>query len=102
MKNITVSVSDKAYHAARLWATANCTSISAAVQTYIEMLPKLNNSPGNLELINRTRQQARARDRAARKAAAEAAQRPATQPSAAGIFSALKAFIQKHAETVQH
>lgn len=27
MKNITVSVSDKAYHAARLWATANCTSI---------------------------------------------------------------------------
>ena len=70
MKNITVSVSDKAYKDARAWAALNCTSISAAVQAYIEVLPKVRTSPETLELINRVRQQARARDRAARKEAA--------------------------------
>jgi hypothetical protein len=102
MKNITVSVSDKAYATARVWAATNCTSISAAVQAYIEMLPKTKTNPENLEVINRIRQQARARDRAARKeAAAQNAQSPASKPSAASVFSAIKSFVQKHAETVQ-
>ena len=102
MKNITVSVSDKAYAAARAWAALNCTSISAAVQAYIEMLPKTKTNPENLELINRVRQQARARDRAARNGtAAQIQQSPAPTQSTASLFSALKSFIQKHAETVQ-
>jgi len=103
MKNITVSVSDKAYAAARAWAAVNCTSVSAAVQSYIEILPKTKTTPENLEFINRVRQQARARDRAAKnEAAAQNAQDPATQSSPTGIFSALLSFIQKHAETVPH
>lgn len=102
MKNITVSVSDKAYVAARAWAAVNCTSISAAVQVYIEKLPNVRTSPENLELINRTRQQARARDRADRnEAAAQSAQVPATRPSAASVISMLRSFIKKHAETVR-
>jgi hypothetical protein len=103
MKNITVSVSDKAYKDSRAWAVANSTSISAAVQAYIEILPRTKTSPENLELINRTRQQARARDRVARKeAAAQSAQSHAAQSSPTGIFSALLSFIQKRAETARH
>ncbi|MGP8253850.1 MAG: hypothetical protein ACLQHF_17615 [Terracidiphilus sp.] len=102
MKNITVSVSDKAYAAARTWAAVNCTSVSAAVQAYIEMLPKTKTTPENLEFINRVRQQARARDRAAKnEAATQIPQSPASKPSAASVFSALRSFLQKHAGTVQ-
>jgi hypothetical protein len=102
MKNITVSVSDKAYVAARAWAAVNCTSISAAVQAYIEILPRTKTSPENLELINLIRQQARARDRAARfEAASQNAQSPASRQSAASVFSALRSFLQKYAGTVQ-
>jgi hypothetical protein len=102
VKNITVSVSDKAYTFARTWAAANCTSVSAAVQAYIEMLPRTKTNPENLEVINRVRQQARARDRAARKeAATQNTSSPAPTSSAASVFSAIKSFLQKHAETVQ-
>jgi hypothetical protein len=102
MKNITVSVSDQAYKAARTWAVANCTSISAAVQAYIEILVKTNSASGNLELINRIRQQARARDRAARnEAAAQVPQSPASQLSPTDTQSLLRTFIQKRAESVQ-
>ncbi|MGA7343754.1 MAG: hypothetical protein WBE72_05915 [Terracidiphilus sp.] len=41
MPNITVSVSEKAYRAARLWAALNDTSVSAVVQYCIERLPNL-------------------------------------------------------------
>ncbi len=102
MKNITVSVSDNAYTAARTWAAANCTSVSAAVQAYIEVLPRTKTTPENLELINRTRQQARARDRAARKEAAnQNTSSPASTSSATSVISALTRFLQKRKETVQ-
>jgi hypothetical protein len=102
MKNITVSVSDQAYIAARARAASNCTPVSAAVQAYIAVLPRTKTTPGNLELINRTRQQARARDRTARKeAATQNTLSPASKPSAASIFSTLMHFLQKHTENVQ-
>jgi hypothetical protein len=36
MKNITVSVADETYRAARIWAAENNTSISAAVEYMLE------------------------------------------------------------------
>ncbi len=102
MKNITVSVSDKAYTFARTWAAANCTSISAAVQVYIELLVKTKTTPENLEFFRRVRQQACAGDRAARKeAATQNTSSPAPASSAASILSALTSFLQKRKETVQ-
>ncbi len=41
MPNITVTVSEAAYRAARIWAAENDTSVSAAVQYCIEHLPRL-------------------------------------------------------------
>ena len=41
MRNITVSVSDKAYQDGRIWAAAHGTSISAIVQHCIQNLPNL-------------------------------------------------------------
>jgi hypothetical protein len=41
MPNITVTVSEKAYRNARVWAAQNSTSISAVVQYCIERLPRL-------------------------------------------------------------
>ena len=41
MPNITVTVSEDAYRAARVWAAQNDTSISAVVQYCIEHLPRL-------------------------------------------------------------
>lgn len=100
MRNITVSVSDKAYTAARVWAAANCTSVSAAVQAYIEVLPQKKTTPQYLELLNRFRQQARARDRAAREETAN--QNTSGAASTAGEISfmlGLARFLQKRKET---
>jgi hypothetical protein len=41
MPNITVTVSEEAYRAARVWAAQNDTSISAVVQYCIQRLPRL-------------------------------------------------------------
>jgi hypothetical protein len=41
MPNITVTVSEQAYRAARIWAAQNDTSVSAVVQYCIERLPRL-------------------------------------------------------------
>jgi hypothetical protein len=41
MKNITVSVSDKAYREARVWAAAHETSLSRVVQHLISTLPNI-------------------------------------------------------------
>ena len=41
MKNITVVVSDHAYHDARVWAARRDTSISKIVQNFLEALPTL-------------------------------------------------------------
>ena len=91
MKNITVSVSDKAYKDARVWAAANSTSVSAAVQVFIETLPRAMTSPDNANLINQRRQQARAKDNAAARNPTSAA----PQPGSSGPFSPLLKFFLK-------
>ena len=45
MKNITVAVSDRAYHDARVWAARRDTSLSKVVQDFLEGLPKLRSAP---------------------------------------------------------
>ena len=44
-KNITVAVSDRAYHDARVWAARHDTSISKVVQDFLETLPTLADPP---------------------------------------------------------
>jgi len=66
MKNITVSVTDKAYKEARIWAAAHSTSISAIVQHCIENLPNLKFTAAVVLKMARMRQQAIANDEAAR------------------------------------
>ena len=97
MKNITVSVSDKAYKDARVWAAANSTSVSAAVQVFIETLPRAMSSPDNASLINRRRQQARAKDKSAAQdnAAAQHTRSAVPQPGPSGPFSPLLKFFLK-------
>jgi hypothetical protein len=41
MRNITVTVSDKTYHEARVWAAKRDTSVSAVVQYLLTHLPGL-------------------------------------------------------------
>lgn len=41
MKNITVAISDQAYHDARVWAARRDTSLSRIVQNFLEALPSL-------------------------------------------------------------
>jgi hypothetical protein len=41
MKNITVCVSDKSYHDARVWAAQRDTSLSGIVQYLISTLPNI-------------------------------------------------------------
>lgn len=41
MKNITVAVSDRAYHDARVWAARRDTSVSKIVQDFLEDLPTI-------------------------------------------------------------
>ena len=97
MKNITVSVSEKAYKDARVWAAANSTSVSAAVQVFIETLPRAMSSPDNASLINRRRQQARAKDKSAAQdnAAAQHTRSAVPQPGPSGPFSPLLKFFLK-------
>jgi hypothetical protein len=90
MKNITVSVSDKAYKDARVWAAANSTSVSAAVQVFIETLPRAMSSPDNANLINQRRQHARFKDNAATQSARSAV----PQPSASGLFHSFRSFFK--------
>ncbi len=97
MKNITVSVSDKAYKDARVCPAANSTSVSAAVQVFIETLPRTVASLDTANLINQRRQQARAKD----KAAARNTPVAAPQPSSSGRFSLIKKFLQNHAEAAR-
>ncbi len=40
MKNITVSIDDKTYHDARVWAAEMNTSVSALVREYLRKLAK--------------------------------------------------------------
>ena len=42
MKNITVTVSDKSYREARVWAAAHDSSLSSVVQYLIETLPGIS------------------------------------------------------------
>lgn len=44
MRNITVAISDRAYHDARVWAARRDTSISRIVQSFLESLPALAGS----------------------------------------------------------
>jgi hypothetical protein len=39
MKNITVTISDKGYHAARVWAAEHRTSLSKTVAVILDNLP---------------------------------------------------------------
>jgi len=39
MKNITVTISDKGYHAARVWAAEHRTSLSKTVALILDNLP---------------------------------------------------------------
>ena len=45
MKNITVAVTDRAYHDARVWAARRDTSLSKIVQDFLEDLPTLRSAP---------------------------------------------------------
>ena len=102
MKNISASVSDKAYKDVRVWAAANSTSVSAAVQAFIENLPRAMSSPDNATLINRRRQQARAKDNAAKDdAAAQNTRSAVPQPSSSGHFPLIRKFFQNHAEAAR-
>jgi hypothetical protein len=44
MKNITVAVTDRAYHDARVWAARRDTSLSKVVQNFLEALPRLRSA----------------------------------------------------------
>ena len=44
MKNITVAVTDRAYHDARVWAARRETSLSKIVQDFLEALPRLRDT----------------------------------------------------------
>ncbi|MFZ0303835.1 MAG: hypothetical protein WAL75_14190 [Terracidiphilus sp.] len=65
MKNITVKVTDDAYHEARVWAAAHKTSISAIVQHCIQNLPRLKSTNRAVMQIVRERQQAALQNSAA-------------------------------------
>jgi hypothetical protein len=41
MRNITVCISDQAYHDARVWCAKRDTSVSRVVQTFLEDLPRV-------------------------------------------------------------
>ena len=55
MKNITVSVTDAAWHNARVWAAQRDPSLSAAVQEFLEALPTLQSPkdyrPGAIDAL---------------------------------------------------
>jgi len=42
MKNITITVSDRAHHGAKVWAARRDTSLSKIVQDFLEELPNLS------------------------------------------------------------
>ena len=44
MKNITVAVTDRAYHDARVWAARRDTSLSKIVQNFLESLPSIRSA----------------------------------------------------------
>lgn len=44
MKNITVAVSDRAHHDARVWAARRDTSLSKVVQDFLEALPRIRSA----------------------------------------------------------
>ena len=44
MKNITVAVTDRAYHDARVWAARRDTSLSKIVQDFLESLPRIRSA----------------------------------------------------------
>jgi hypothetical protein len=51
MPNITVTVSEEAYRAARVWAAQNDTSITAIVRFCIERLPTATRQPEENEKL---------------------------------------------------
>ena len=87
MKNITVKVSDDAYHEARVWAVAHRTSISAIVQHCIQNLPKLRSTNEAVMQIVRQRQQALAQNSAAPTQPASAVSQTQSTTSVASPFA---------------
>jgi len=65
MRNITVSVSDKAYQDGRIWAAAHGTSISAIVQHCIQNLPNLKFTGAAVMQMVRMKREALLKDEAA-------------------------------------
>ena len=50
MKNITVTISDKGYHAARVWAAEHRTSLSKTVAVILDNLPYIKMASGAFPL----------------------------------------------------
>jgi hypothetical protein len=54
MKNIAVALSDRAYHAARVWAARRDTSLSKIVQDFLESLPRIRSARGGMERTSKS------------------------------------------------
>lgn len=78
MRNITVSVTDKAYKTARLWAINHNTSISGVLQIFIASLDKIPFSADIDQKISHARRVAIAQDRLDAYRAVEPGEKPAS------------------------